>query len=66
MPHAKALLQLAPALWQKGLAVEPEQVQPIYIRNKVAQTTVERELIKAEKAEQALLAQVDNKGCESP
>ncbi len=47
MPHALALLRLAPAQWANGKAVAPEQVQPLYIRDKVAQTTAEREAIKA-------------------
>ena len=44
-----ALLRLAPALWAAGKAVDPEGVQPLYIRDKVAQTTAEREAIKAAK-----------------
>ena len=47
MPHALALLRLAPAQWASGKAVAPEQVQPLYIRDKVAQTTAEREAMKA-------------------
>ena len=49
-PHALALLRLAPPLWAAGKAVAPEDVQPLYIRDKVAQTTAEREAIKAAKA----------------
>ena len=49
MPHALALLRLAPAQWARGEAVTPEAVQPLYIRDKVAQTTAEREAIKASK-----------------
>ena len=49
VPHALALLRLAPALWAAGKAVEPEEVQPLYIRDKVAQTTAERNAIKAAK-----------------
>lgn len=49
MPHALALLRLAPAQWASGQAVAPEHVQPLYIRDKVAQTTAEREAIKASK-----------------
>jgi tRNA threonylcarbamoyladenosine biosynthesis protein TsaB len=49
MPHALALLRLAPAQWARGKAVAPEHVQPLYIRDKVAQTTAEREAIKASK-----------------
>jgi tRNA threonylcarbamoyladenosine biosynthesis protein TsaB len=53
VPHALALLRLAPALWAAGKAVAPEAVQPLYIRDKVAQTTAEREAIKAAKARNA-------------
>jgi tRNA threonylcarbamoyladenosine biosynthesis protein TsaB len=49
-PTAAALLRLAPGLWQRGYAVSAEQAQPLYVRDKVAQTTEERERIKAEKA----------------
>lgn len=41
-PSAAALLRLAPALWQTGAAVCAADVQPLYVRNKVAQTTAER------------------------
>jgi tRNA threonylcarbamoyladenosine biosynthesis protein TsaB len=50
MPHANALLRLAPVMWRNGGAVLPELVQPLYVRDKVAQTTVEREAIKVAKA----------------
>ena len=49
MPHALALLRLAPVQWARGQAVAPDAVQPLYIRDKVAQTTAEREAIKASK-----------------
>ncbi len=49
VPHALALLRLAPALWAAGQAVAPEDAQPLYIRDKVAQTTAEREAMKAAK-----------------
>ncbi|MDO5288300.1 MAG: tRNA (adenosine(37)-N6)-threonylcarbamoyltransferase complex dimerization subunit type 1 TsaB [Pseudomonadota bacterium] len=42
LPSASALLDLAPALWAAGAAVPPEQALPLYIRDKVAQTTAER------------------------
>ena len=42
-------LRLAPALWLAGKAVDPADVQPLYIRDKVAQTTAERDAIKAAK-----------------
>jgi tRNA threonylcarbamoyladenosine biosynthesis protein TsaB len=56
VPHALALLRLAPALWAAGQAVAPEDVQPLYIRDKVAQTTAEREAIKAAKVAQEVQA----------
>ena len=43
LPTAAALLRLAPALWAAGAAVPPDQAMPIYVRDKVAQTTAERE-----------------------
>ena len=46
MPTAQALLRLAPVAFEQGLAVSPEDALPIYIRDKVAQTTQEREQIK--------------------
>jgi tRNA threonylcarbamoyladenosine biosynthesis protein TsaB len=46
MPTAQALLRLAPVAYAQGLAVSPEDALPIYIRDKVAQTTQEREQIK--------------------
>jgi tRNA threonylcarbamoyladenosine biosynthesis protein TsaB len=42
LPTATAMLRLAPALLAAGLAVPPELALPIYIRDKVAQTTAER------------------------
>ena len=50
MPTAQALLRLAPALWQAGLAVPAEQAMPLYVRDKVAHTTAERTAIKAAQA----------------
>ncbi|MDR2155628.1 MAG: tRNA (adenosine(37)-N6)-threonylcarbamoyltransferase complex dimerization subunit type 1 TsaB [Burkholderiaceae bacterium] len=41
-PTADALLDLAPALLAAGLAVPAGQALPLYIRDKVAQTTAER------------------------
>jgi tRNA threonylcarbamoyladenosine biosynthesis protein TsaB len=43
LPTAAALLRLAPALLAGGAAVPPAQALPRYIRDKVAQTTAERE-----------------------
>ena len=48
LPTAQALLRLAPALWAQGLAVPAEQAMPLYIRDKVAHTTAEREVLKAQ------------------
>jgi len=42
-PTAAALLRLAPAALADGEAVPPEQALPLYVRDKVAQTTAERE-----------------------
>jgi len=46
MPTATALLRLAPALLAAGAAVSADQALPTYIRDKVAQTTQEREAAK--------------------
>ena len=50
LPTAAALLRLAPAAWAAGEAVPPEKALPLYIRDKVAQTTDERLQIKAQQA----------------
>ena len=41
-PTAEALLRLAPGLLAKGLAGPAASAQPLYVRDKVAQTTEER------------------------
>ena len=46
LPTATALLRLAPQAWAQGRAVPPEEALPLYIRDKVAQTTEERLLAK--------------------
>ena len=51
LPTASALLRLAPALLAAGQALPPDQALPRYIRDKVAQTTAEREA--AKRAQQA-------------
>jgi tRNA threonylcarbamoyladenosine biosynthesis protein TsaB len=50
LPTATAMLRLAPALWAQGLAVPADQAMPLYIRDKVANTTAEREAMKASAA----------------
>ncbi len=47
LPTATALLRLAPALLAAGGAVPPEAAWPLYVRDKVAQTTAERLAAKA-------------------
>ena len=47
LPDAQALLRLAPALLARGDAVPADRALPLYIRDKVAQTTVERAALKA-------------------
>ena len=42
-PSAKALLSLARAAWAHGLAVDAAHALPLYLRDKVALTTAERE-----------------------
>jgi tRNA threonylcarbamoyladenosine biosynthesis protein TsaB len=46
LPTATAMLRLAPTLLAASLAVRPELALPTYIRDKVAQTTAEREAAK--------------------
>ena len=43
LPTASAMLRLVPALLAQGLAVPASEALPLYIRDKVAQTTAERE-----------------------
>jgi len=42
LPGAEAMLRLAPELLAAGRAVAPAQALPLYVRDKVAQTTQER------------------------
>jgi tRNA threonylcarbamoyladenosine biosynthesis protein TsaB len=42
-PHAEHLLSVANVAWCEGRAIPPEQVQPLYVRDKVAMTIAERE-----------------------
>jgi tRNA threonylcarbamoyladenosine biosynthesis protein TsaB len=39
---AGAIVRLAAAAWRRGEAVEAAQAQPVYVRNRVAQTVAER------------------------
>jgi tRNA threonylcarbamoyladenosine biosynthesis protein TsaB len=47
LPTASAMLRLAPALAASGHGVPAAQALPLYVRDKVAQTTVEREVAKS-------------------
>lgn len=51
--RAAALLRLACAAWASGRAVPARNALPVYLRDKVALTTVEREAAKAAKAAEA-------------
>lgn len=46
LPTAQALLRLAPDLLAEGGAVAAHDALPLYVRDKVAQTTAERELLR--------------------
>jgi tRNA threonylcarbamoyladenosine biosynthesis protein TsaB len=46
LPTARALLRLAPAALAAGAAVSAHQALPLYVRDKVAQTTAEREQLR--------------------
>jgi tRNA threonylcarbamoyladenosine biosynthesis protein TsaB len=50
LPRAVAMLPLAQALWDSGGAVDAALALPLYLRDKVAQTTLERESARALKA----------------
>lgn len=45
-PTATALLRLAPDMLHAGLAVSAQEAMPLYVRDKVAQTTDERERLR--------------------
>jgi len=47
LPTAAALLRLAPGLLAAGMAVAARDALPLYVRDKVAQTTDEREQLRA-------------------
>ncbi|MEX1165749.1 MAG: tRNA (adenosine(37)-N6)-threonylcarbamoyltransferase complex dimerization subunit type 1 TsaB [Hydrogenophaga sp.] len=46
LPTAQALLRLAPGLLAAGLAVAAHEAMPLYVRDKVAKTTDEREQLR--------------------
>jgi tRNA threonylcarbamoyladenosine biosynthesis protein TsaB len=51
LPRASALLALAPGLIERGALVDAALALPLYVREKVAQTTAEREAARAAKLE---------------
>lgn len=55
MPTATAMLRLAPAMLAAGMAVPADQALPLYVRDKVAQTTLEREAIKLQTSKADIL-----------
>ncbi|TFZ06885.1 tRNA (adenosine(37)-N6)-threonylcarbamoyltransferase complex dimerization subunit type 1 TsaB [Ramlibacter henchirensis] len=55
-PLAAALLRLAPGLLADGEGRPAEQALPLYVRDKVAQTTAEREAVRAAAAAQARMS----------
>lgn len=46
-PRPAALMALARAAWDRGEAVDPALALPLYVRDKVAQTTAERDAARA-------------------
>ncbi|HJV62028.1 MAG TPA: hypothetical protein VJ743_13855, partial [Albitalea sp.] len=55
-PSAVAMLPLAQALWSQGGALDAALALPLYVRDKVAQTTAEREAAHAAKQRDATQA----------
>jgi tRNA threonylcarbamoyladenosine biosynthesis protein TsaB len=47
LPTASAMLRLAPTLMAAGAAVPAHEALPLYVRDKVAQTTAERDALRA-------------------
>jgi tRNA threonylcarbamoyladenosine biosynthesis protein TsaB len=58
LPTANAMLRLAPAMLAAGLGVSADQALPLYVRDKVAQTTAERADLKNQVISQALKSAV--------
>ena len=52
-PCARAMLPLARALWREGGAVDAALALPLYLRDKVAHTTAERDALRVAKLESA-------------
>jgi len=48
--RAAALLRLARQAWRRGEAIDPAQALPLYLRDKVALTTLEREALQRARA----------------
>ena len=46
-PRARALMSLAQAAWLRNEGVDPALALPLYVRDKVAQTTAERDAVRA-------------------
>ncbi len=59
LPTATALLRLAPALAVAGQCVDAALALPLYVRDKVALTTEERDQVKLAKARAALASPAD-------
>ena len=55
MPTATAMLRLAPEMLAASMAVPADQALPLYVRDKVAQTTLEREAIKLQSSKADIL-----------
>lgn len=51
LPRATAMLPLALAMWREGGAVDAALALPLYLRDKVAQTTLERDAARVAKEE---------------
>ncbi len=50
-PRATAVLRLVPGLWMQGQVTDAAGAQPLYVRDKVALTTAEREALRASPAQ---------------
>jgi tRNA threonylcarbamoyladenosine biosynthesis protein TsaB len=64
MPRARYVAELAARAFARGEAIAADRAMPVYIRNKVAQTTAEREAIKQAAGQTATpdAARADGKG----